>query len=257
MFLLAQLHMDLLVSKTSRKSVRQALYKLPKDLDATYEEAMLRIEHQNDDDRQLAFKVLSWILFAVRPLLLDELRDAVAIEPGMRHLDKDDRHDELLLTSVCAGLVVVDQTSQFVRLCHYSTEEYLNRVRTWRFPKAQLNITKTCLTYLLLHDFEHGPLTEDKAVSRIKEFPLLSYAATNWGKHLQGPSEQMLQDMILKFLKSEKLLGWSVQCAHFKTPSHTTLQSYPRNVIGLHVSALFGLKHITEVLLSQGSDIAA
>lgn len=249
--------MDSLVSKPSRKSVRQALDKLPKDLDATYEEAILRIEYQNDDDKKLAEKVLSWISFAVRPLSLDELRDAVAIEPDMHHLDDDDRHDEELLTSVCAGLVVVDQMSQIVRLCHYSAEQYLNRTRKRKFPKAQLNITKTCLTYLLFHDFEHGPLTEDGAVSKIKEFPLLSYAATNWGKHLQGPSEQLLQEIVLTFLNSEKSLMWSVQCAHLKTSSCRKPQSYPRNVMGLHVSAQFGLKHITEVLLSQGSNIAA
>ncbi|KAL9610579.1 MAG: hypothetical protein Q9167_004730 [Letrouitia subvulpina] len=257
MFLLAQLHMDSLVSRTSRKSVRQALDKLPKDLDTTYEEAMLRIEHQNDDDKQLAWKVLSWISFAARPLLLDELRDAVAVEPEMHHLDKDDRHDEELLTSVCVGLVIVDQTSQIVRLCHYSTEEYLDRTRTLRFPTAQLNISKTCLTYLLFREFEHGPVVEDEALLRIKEYPLLSYAATNWGKHLQGSPEQLLQEIVLKFLNSEKPLGWSVQCAYLTTSSYTKPQSYPRNVTGLHVSAQFGLKHLTEVLLSQGSNIAA
>ncbi|KAL9045843.1 MAG: hypothetical protein Q9214_001186 [Letrouitia sp. 1 TL-2023] len=256
MFLLAQLHMDSLVSKTSRKSVRQALGKLPKDLDATYEEAMLRIENQDDDDKKLAKKVLYWISFAVRPLLLDELRDAVAVEPDMRHLDEDDRHDEGLLTSVCAGLVVVDQTSQIVRLCHYSTEEYLNHTRTRKFPEAQLNITKTCLTYLQFHEFARGPLTEDEAFSRIKEYPLLSYAAINWGKHLQGPSEQLVQEIVLKFLNSENSLRSSVQCAHL-TSSYRIPQSYPQNVMGLHVSAQFGLKHITKVLLSQGSNIAA
>ena len=40
--------MDSLVSKTSQKSVPQALDTLPKTLDATYDEVMGRIEEQVD-----------------------------------------------------------------------------------------------------------------------------------------------------------------------------------------------------------------
>lgn len=93
--------MDSLVSKTSRKIVRQTLDTLPQSLDATYEEAILRIE-----------QVLLWISFAVRPLFLDELREALAVQPHSRELDNDNMLDGDLLTSVCAGLVVVDRLAR-------------------------------------------------------------------------------------------------------------------------------------------------
>jgi hypothetical protein len=65
--------MDSLASKLTPKAVRQALEALPKKLDETYDEAMIRISNQNTDEKELADKVLLWISYALRPLLLTEL----------------------------------------------------------------------------------------------------------------------------------------------------------------------------------------
>src|SRR5205809_4719800 len=80
-FLLAQLHMDSLAKKKSRRDVRKALENLPKELDDTYMEAMQRIESQHEDDVKLAEGVLSWISFTFRPLTIRELQHALAVEP--------------------------------------------------------------------------------------------------------------------------------------------------------------------------------
>lgn len=115
-FLLAQLHMDSLVSKTNRREVRRALANLPKEVDKTYDEAMKRIEAQIDDDRELAMRVLSWITYAYRLLSAVELQFALAVTPGMTGMDFDAIEDADLLTSVCAGLVVIDEQSTIVHL---------------------------------------------------------------------------------------------------------------------------------------------
>ncbi|KAF4341757.1 purine and uridine phosphorylase [Fusarium beomiforme] len=63
-FLLAQLHLDTLVGKTSVQAVRDALQKLPSGSNAyydAYEMAMERIMNQPTDHRDLAKRVLSWI----------------------------------------------------------------------------------------------------------------------------------------------------------------------------------------------------
>lgn len=65
--------MDTLATKGTRKAVKEALKSLPNDLNRTYNEAMQRIESQNDDDRQLAERVLYWISYALRPLTVEEL----------------------------------------------------------------------------------------------------------------------------------------------------------------------------------------
>ena len=84
-FLLAQLHLDALMGKTTEDEVRSALKKLPTGSDAydqAYNDAMERIKQQDLDGEKLAKKVLSWITCTRRPLTTGELQHALAVEPG-------------------------------------------------------------------------------------------------------------------------------------------------------------------------------
>jgi GPI inositol-deacylase, winged helix domain len=115
-FLLARLHMDSLVGKHTPAAVRRALENLPKEVDDTYDEAIERIKRQNQDDRELAEQVFSWITYARRPLSAKELQHALAVVPATTHIDPDAIIDEEILTSVCAGLVVIDEERSIIRL---------------------------------------------------------------------------------------------------------------------------------------------
>jgi hypothetical protein len=115
-FLLARLHMDSLVGKFSAREVLTALEKLPEEMDATYDEAMERIERQDDNRKQLARRVLSWILYVVRPLSVKELQHALAIVPDSTNIDSNDIIDDEILTSVCSGLVVIDEERNVIGL---------------------------------------------------------------------------------------------------------------------------------------------
>jgi hypothetical protein len=85
-------------------------------VNATYDEAMARIEGQVEDDRELARRVLSWITYARRPLSLNELQHALAVSPGMMGMDSEAIVDGPFLILVCAGLVVIDENSNIIRL---------------------------------------------------------------------------------------------------------------------------------------------
>jgi hypothetical protein len=81
-FLLAQLHLDSLMGKTTESDVRTALESLPTGSDAydqAYEDAMERITAQGADGEMLAKQVLSWITCAKRPLITAELQHALAV----------------------------------------------------------------------------------------------------------------------------------------------------------------------------------
>src|SRR5947207_5778174 len=70
-FLLAQLHMDSLMSKPTAGDIKLALRNLPegmRGLDMTYEQAIKRIDGQEEGFRELAKHVLSWLIYAKRPL---------------------------------------------------------------------------------------------------------------------------------------------------------------------------------------------
>ena len=118
-FLLAQLHIDSLATKHTRNAVRKALSSLPQGLDDTYDAAMHRIHSQNDDDVDLAKRVLIWISYAKRPLTVGELQHAVAIVPMPTNINDGDITDEELLLSVCAGIVTIENESKIIRLVHY------------------------------------------------------------------------------------------------------------------------------------------
>jgi hypothetical protein len=82
---------------------------------ASYDEAMERIRRQGEEDRDLADRILSWIVYAHRPLSLRELQHAVAISPQMAEMDCAAIVPVPILTAVCAGVVVIDGESSIIR----------------------------------------------------------------------------------------------------------------------------------------------
>ncbi|KAF8875243.1 hypothetical protein BD779DRAFT_1450238, partial [Infundibulicybe gibba] len=108
MFLLARLHMDFLETKdrVRVKDLSRALDELPQTLDATYDEAMSRI---NNDDKALAYRIISWVIHAAQPMTIRDLQYALAVQEGMTALDTNDLYDEAYLTSVCVGLIVLQE----------------------------------------------------------------------------------------------------------------------------------------------------
>jgi hypothetical protein len=108
--------MDSLVEKLNIREVRKALEELPKGVDDTYDEVMARIQRQDMPHAQLAEQVLAWITHAFRPLSVEELQHALATELETTRLDPEAIIDEEILTSVCAGLVVIDDKRRIIRL---------------------------------------------------------------------------------------------------------------------------------------------
>jgi hypothetical protein len=100
--------MDILVGKHNVTEVRKALQHLPNAVDQTYDEAWERIQGQSKDDRELAERVFSWMTYARRPLYAEELQHALAVVDGQACIDIENIIDKEVLTSLCAGLVVID-----------------------------------------------------------------------------------------------------------------------------------------------------
>lgn len=131
-FQLVELHLQSLVGKTSPKALRNALHGLTVAEDpygSAYSEAMERIEGQVAGHKQLAMRVLSWIVYARRPLTILELQQALAVEVGACDLDRDNLDDIQLMVSTCAGLVTVDSPSCIIRLVHRTAQEFFERRR--------------------------------------------------------------------------------------------------------------------------------
>ncbi|KAJ7444216.1 ankyrin repeat domain-containing protein [Mycena latifolia] len=199
MFLLAKLHIESLATKNTIKAVRETLQHLPKDLKHTYDEAMERINHQTEEDRQMGMLALTWVANAKRPLSVAELREALAIEPESSFLDMDNLLDMDIILSACAGLMTVDDTVSVVRLIHYTTQDYLDSIQSEQFPLAHITIVSTCLTYLSFPKFEVIPGNWEERRDMLVAHPFLEYAQYCL-IHAKGEPEVHFPDKIMAFL---------------------------------------------------------
>ena len=145
--------------KTSSKLIKKALESLPKGsqaLDLAYYGAMQRIEDQMEGFRSVAKKLLGWLSYSERLMTVMEVRHALAIEPETPELDKDNLCDVDEIVGFCAGLVIVDEETQLIRLVHYTTQEFFRRNGDKVLPCAKQDIAISCLTYLLYESFGEG-----------------------------------------------------------------------------------------------------
>lgn len=147
MFLLASLYTSHLAAQTNAKQLLHALENLPTEATGMYEQTLDRIRQQDTIKRRLAFHTLSWILSALRPLQLIELRHALAIESLDGIATEQDLDDEETIVSSCAGLIVVhrDLRGKTVHLLHYTTEEFLRKTQIASDFLSDLTIAKICL----------------------------------------------------------------------------------------------------------------
>lgn len=156
-FLLAQLHMDSLRYKGSPKLIKKALEILPTGsdaLDLAYRGAMQRVEDQGF--RLLAKQLLGWLTYSARLITVREVQYALSIEPGTPDFDEDSLVDVDEIVGFCAGLVIIDEETQIIRLVHYTTQEYFRRNGDSILASAQQDIAISCLTYLLYEEFGTG-----------------------------------------------------------------------------------------------------
>ncbi|KAI9721649.1 MAG: hypothetical protein M1828_005016 [Chrysothrix sp. TS-e1954] len=194
MFLLARLHVESLASAAglSVKHVRNKLQTLPTTLKGTYDDAMQRIENQEPDHKRIALKAMAWVCYAFRALSLKELQHAIAVEPRDKVLDEDLVMDGQSITSLCAGLVVVDQRTNIVNLVHYSAKSYFDESRHVQFPEFHAKITLICATYLTLDSLKGARIWE-----MVQDYPLACYAAQFMGDHARNSPEESLEPAIL------------------------------------------------------------
>ncbi|KAI5927072.1 hypothetical protein F4810DRAFT_707023 [Camillea tinctor] len=150
-FLLAVLYFELVNSKKTPRKIKNTLDSLrlgPEAYSFAYDNAMERIQNQDEDSRELTSKVLSWVIYAQKPLHIYILRFFLAMGPGDSKFDKENVPSASDVVSVCAGLVTTDHESRVVRLVHYTTEAYFAKTGSMWFPVANDYITAVCTTYL-------------------------------------------------------------------------------------------------------------
>ena len=180
--------------KDNIKAVHKALQDLPQGLDATYDEAMIRIRGQDSEKFKRAEQVLTWKSCTLRPLTVTEIQHALAVDSRDTDFDEEALPDKDVLVSICAGLVTIDQANNIICLVHYTTQEYFERIRITRFPDAETIIAITCLTYLSFPIFSEGHRFSDQ-YNPLRRYPFLHYAAQYCADHARAGQEEAVKEL--------------------------------------------------------------
>ncbi|KAL8870107.1 MAG: hypothetical protein Q9174_003770 [Haloplaca sp. 1 TL-2023] len=253
MFLLAKLHMDSIATTRTPRAVQIALQNLPTEIGDTYDQAMERIGATNDYDRKIVMNFLRWIAFSTRPLSVAEVEHASSITTGARDIDQDDILNAGELTSMCAGLVIVD-ASDIVRLVHFSAQSYFRENREKWFADGHTVLARNCLTYLSYKVLDtgatSGPTEGDDFRHRESEYPLLEYSASYWGFHAaNAQSLSEMTDQIFAFLSNKTHLAAAVQAMWHSDSLDLVSWDVKAGISPLHLAAFFGLEQAVIKLL--------
>ncbi|KAF8142802.1 ankyrin repeat-containing domain protein [Mycena galopus ATCC 62051] len=217
---------------------------------------MLRINSQSDDDRQLALRALTWVAYAKRPLFVGELQEALAIEPSATCLDADNLLDLGIVLSVCAGLIIVDETTSVVRLIHYTTQHYFDGIQAREFGMAHSMIAGDCLVYLSFDGFTDMTFNEDvdqDSVQKLLEaHPLVAYSQYFLLHAADAPNQLDLQTGIEDFL--EHATSWRSFWRHmfsYELAAPWSFIDWPPTPSFLWISAASGLLQLASRILNE------
>ena len=97
------------------------------------------------------------------------------------------------ITSLCAGLIAVNQKTNVVNLVHYTTEGFFKETREFYFPSFHASITSSCTTYLTLRALRDVTISEV-----MQHHPLTCYAAQYIGDHARQTPEDALEPAVLE-----------------------------------------------------------
>src|ERR1700761_6188644 len=148
-FLLVFLTIEAILQETTIYRRRQRLRAMENGLDLgdAYEATLGRIKAQSGEKARLGMAVLMWITHSKRPLGVDEICHAIAIQTGSNGLDSDDIPAISTLLGCCEGLATIDEGTSTIRLIHPTTRKYLCTDPDI-LDRAHSTMAETCLMYL-------------------------------------------------------------------------------------------------------------
>ena len=255
-FLLVSMNIDAILQETTIHRRRQKLNAMTHSLGLgdVYGETLDRIKGQGGEKARLGVATLMWISHAERPLRLDELSHALAIEIGSPNLSSDNIPSIGTLLACCQGLVVIDKEVSTVRLIHFTLHEYL-RAHPELFGTAHSTMAETCLSYLNSHQAKAFSTTPSPDLQSV---PFLEYSSLYWGTHAKRDLSGCAKMLALKLFNdynnhiSAKILLNYAQGRHLYFIDFDKASLFS----GLHCASMFGIDEIVAGLVeAEGCDI--
>jgi tetratricopeptide (TPR) repeat protein len=236
MFLWAELMVATLKKARNRNAVERMLTNLPVGLSGVYEHILISIgQRLSEEELQLRREILGWVTTAARPMTLEELSVALAIQPGTNLLDDGEIILKLEndIRDLCGPMLSIfgDRTVQVV---HMSVRDMLHcpmkpagkvlqdALADQRYlvgfssQTEHARLASACVSYLAFETFRDEGIVRRVLCSReelpliAKEHVMLEYATLHWIHHVatSGKEGHGLLSQILKFLQADNSYVW-------------------------------------------------
>ncbi|KAK3291787.1 ankyrin repeat and SOCS box protein 7 [Chaetomium fimeti] len=206
------------------KELVKAVSEMPSGISEAYSRELEKIVQLPPDEKEKAVMILRWTLFAIRPLQVKQLAEALVVsDENLSEYPEDDLPDcwsdgfvdedytKEMILGRCGSLLQLRSTSSqqpladhTVHFVHFSVKEYLSKSSSQRAATAnrwvadlglgdpaaeEARLSNICLRYLTLDRFEDIP-------SDTQVYPFLSYAAWAWYFHSFRDKPTPSQDII-------------------------------------------------------------
>ena len=275
------LQLDALKKCLTYSDVKKALTSLPKTLSESYERILLAIDEEH---RRKALIALQWISHCCQPITIEELAEAVIIDPSATQ--PFNPHDRIpkpsWLLEILSGLVVVTKTNRrldwdymdfvepkyilAVEIAHFSVKEYLNSGEAFSGPAGKIHImeqspTEAIIQRSLLY-LNYYSMSDRKSTSLhdLDGFPFLLYASHFWHEHVLAAGDTIsaeIRDLVYEFLTSEMpLLSW-LKVYHADDPSEPFTIKDREFAPPLTYLAFWGADHLVREMINAGADVNA
>lgn len=212
-FLWVTFQIDSICRENTDAGILNALEDLPKDLPTTYRRILRQLRDLGSTDPHMGKKVFELITAARRPLTLEELREAISIQPGNTTWSAAKLVNDVMKSlSCCGSLVVVDEELSTVHFAHSSVKQHLEtRPGNLDIPEyhiepfsASLSMGQIIVTYLNL-DVLQDQLTDASKSPQTSATQDASFLLRAGLPHSTLPSS-----LARKLLKSRKMTGYDV-----------------------------------------------
>ena len=188
--------------------IRETLDNLPEGLGGTYRRILVTISRSPLRAR-LARKIFQWATVALRPLHVEELKEAVAFSPHDKYWEDDKIPDEDLMFESCRGLIIKDEDDGTVHFAHHTVRQYLIGGLATKVDlnfevstrDADILAGLTCVAYLSFSDFE-TQLTSSTSKINLEQKGILQSGGPLWIPSMLGIRRPMF-DIPYKLLRGD------------------------------------------------------
>lgn len=189
------------LSAKGKDNMKKALETLPSTLHEAYDDIMRRIGEQETGSAETAKQTLTWVYYARRPLKMDQLREALAVEIGDRDR-KENGNSGTAVIDCCLSFVTYEKSTGIVRFLHPSVPRWLGNHNEKLLSEGSLAMT--CLSYLNFDVFEEPCTNFTSIEKRVQQYRFSLYAAAYWATHARNDGTQTvaIKDAILKTFRT-------------------------------------------------------